>query len=489
MEPCRRRRFRAGAIWLVSLLACSGGPPGDVRPNLLVIVSDDLRFDALGVVQREQGPQARFPWLATPNLDRLASEGVRFRNAFVVSALCSPSRASFLTGLYGHAVGVTDNQTALDPATPTYATLLRSAGYATGYAGKWHMGRQLERPGFDWSASYEQHGQYFDGSFLVNGSPRPSRGWVDDVTTDYAIGFLREHRSGPFLLVVGYKSPHGPRRPESVPERARDRHRGVETKLVSPPSGDSPVPWAIPGPRRHPPGTGPGAHVYLDLVAAMDDAIGRLLGELDALGLAERTIVVFAGDNGVMLGEHAIGSKRVAYEASIRIPLVVRWPAAGAALRGRQVDEMVLNVDLAPTLLELAGVAAPKGLHGRSLAPLLRGEPTPWRQGFLYEYFLEPGFSAPTHFAFRASDAKLIVYPGHPDWTELYDLHADPEERQSLAADPGRQDQLRALRAELLREARVLDLDPAQLEGAPPRRVGPADRSPSGAPRPAEAPR
>jgi N-acetylglucosamine-6-sulfatase len=221
----------------------------------------------------------------------------------------------------------------------------------------------------------------------------------------------------------------------------------------------------------------------------MDDAIGRLLGELDALGLAERTIVVFAGDNGVMLGEHAIGSKRVAYEASIRIPLVVRWPAAGAALRGRQVDEMVLNVDLAPTLLELAGVAAPKGLHGRSLAPLLRGEPTPWRQGFLYEYFLEPGFSAPTHFAFRASDAKLIVYPGHPDWTELYDLHADPEERQSLAADPGRQDQLRALHAELLREARVLDLDPAQLEGAAPRRVGPADRSPSGAPRPAEAPR
>jgi arylsulfatase A-like enzyme len=459
-----RRRRRRGWPTRALLLACGllacGRPGADDRPSFLVVLSDDHRFDALGAAQRDQGADARFPWLATPNLDRLAAEGVRFRNAFVVNALCSPSRASFLTGRYPHEHGVVDNDTPLDPAATTYASLLRAAGYRTGYAGKWHMGQQSERPGFDWWASYVGQGTYFDATFDVAGSPRPATGWVDDATTDFAIEFLRQSRSAPFLLVVGYKAPHGPRKPASLPERGRDRYRDVEIAPAR--NGDALAPYAAPRARKPPAGTGRRARVYFDLVSAMDDALGRLLDELDALGIADRTFVAFAGDNGYMLGEHGMVSKRSAYEASIRIPLLVRWPALGAGARGRSVDAPVLNLDLAPTLLELAGVGAPGGLRGRSLRPLLAGEAVAWRRSFLYEYFAEPGFGVPTHLALRDVDAKLVVYPGHPEWTQLFDLAADPGETRDLANDPSRADRLRALRAELEREARALGLDPAR---------------------------
>ena len=206
----RARRPMPAAILVTCLAACSNGAPDAGRPDFVVIVSDDIRFDALGVVQREQGSAARFPWLETPNLDRLAAGGVRFSNAFAVNSLCTPARASLLTGRYAHSLGILDNATPLDPATPTYASLLRAAGYATGYAGKWHMGRQVERPGFEWSATYPGHGRYLDAPFLVDGSPVSSTGWVDDVTTDFAIEFMRRHARDPFLLVVGYKAPTSP---------------------------------------------------------------------------------------------------------------------------------------------------------------------------------------------------------------------------------------------------------------------------------------
>jgi arylsulfatase A-like enzyme len=477
----RARCPSSAAILVACALACSNGGPRSARPDFVVIVADDIRFDALGVVQREQGASARFPWLETPNLDRLAGGGVRFANAFAVNSLCSPARASLLTGRYAHALGILDNATPLDPATPTYASLLRAAGYLTGYAGKWHMGRQVERPGFGWSATYQGHGQYLDAPFLVDGRQVPSTGWVDDVTTDFAIEFMRRHAREPFLLVVGYKAPHIPHLPESVPERQRGRYARVEltppenARAEAPFGNDllqhrkrrrsgEPVPKLdlAPTARDGASGTGPGTRTYFELISAMDAVVGRLLDELDALGIADRTTVVFVGDNGYSLGEHGLVAKRSAYEASIRIPFLVRGPADAAA-RGRIADELVLNVDLAPTLLELAGVPVPEGLHGRSLAPLLRGERLAWRSAFLYEYFREPRFSTPTHFALRTSDAKLVVYPEHPEWTQLFDLRADPGERHDLASDPSREAQRRALHAELLRQARELEVDPAQL--------------------------
>jgi arylsulfatase A-like enzyme len=195
----------------------------------------------------------------------------------------------------------------------------------------------------------------------------------------------------------------------------------------------------------------------------MDDAFGRLLDAVDAPDLRERTIVIFAGDNGYLLGEHGMRTKRAAYEASIRIPLLVRWPAREGAARGLLVDAPVLNVDLAPTLLALAGVSAAQPLHGRSLVELVDGRGEPWRRAFLYEFFAEPSFEIPTQLALRTSDAKLIVYPGHPEWTELFDLASDPGEQRNLARDPEHSAQLEALHVALEREANAVGLDPTHL--------------------------
>jgi len=196
----------------------------------------------------------------------------------------------------------------------------------------------------------------------------------------------------------------------------------------------------------------------------MDDAFGRMLDGIDARGLRERTIVIFAGDNGYLLGEHGMRTKRAAYEGSIRIPLLVRWPAAGEAARGLRVDEPVLNVDLAPTVLALAGVQAPGSLQGLDLAGLVEPRERRWRSAFLYEFFQEPGFGIPTQLALRAPDAKLIVYPGRPEWTELFDLAADPGEERNLAHDPRHASLLERMRASFSAEATAVGLDP---EGLP----------------------
>ena len=204
--------------------------PAQRRPNLLIILTDDQRWDSLGIVQAEQGERARFPWLKTPNLDRLAQSGVRFRNAFSVFSLCSPSRASFLTGQYGNHNGVLNNNTEFPAKNATYATLLRDAGYVTGYVGKWHMGKQTERPGFDESATYIEQGDYFDCEFLINGKSEPTQGWVDDVATDHALEYLRKHSHQPFLLTLGYKTSHDEFQP---PPRHAKTYSG-ETAVPAP---------------------------------------------------------------------------------------------------------------------------------------------------------------------------------------------------------------------------------------------------------------
>mgnify|MGYP003344985072 FL=1 len=200
------------------------------RPNLLLVFTDDQRWDAMSVVQREQGERARFPWLRTPHMDRLAAEGVRFRNAFVTLSLCAPSRAVFMTGRYNHLNGIANNRTPFPADSVTHSTLLRPAGYITAYIGKWHMGNQSgQRPGFDYSASFVGQGRYVDCPIEVNGVPTPSKGWVDDVTTDYAIRFIREHRDRPFAMMLGYKATHGPFDP---PQRARERFAGEQARPV-----------------------------------------------------------------------------------------------------------------------------------------------------------------------------------------------------------------------------------------------------------------
>ena len=458
---------------LMSIVLCLIAAPAMAaeRPNFLVVITDDQRYDALGVVQREQGEQGRFPWFETPNMDRLARQGARFRNAFVVCSLCSPSRAAYLTGRYNHHNGIAGNRTPLPEDTVTYASLLREAGYTTGYTGKWHMdGQSGQRPGFDYSASFVGQGRYFDCPFEINGKRTETTGWVDDVSTDFAIEFLKRQEENPFLLIVGFKTPHGPRTKQSLPERLAGLYADVEAK--PPVSADEPPPYreADEGrtgrrKRRGRPDLREGMRVYFQLLRGVDENLGRLLGALEETGVANNTVVVFASDNGYFLGEHGLGDKRAAYEDALRIPLLVRLPGGE---QGATIDAMTLNIDLAPTLLDLAGVPVPEAMQGRSLRPLLEGEsPGDWRTEFFYEYFTENPFPTPTVFALRTETAKLIRYPGRDDWTELYDLQSDPHEMSNLITDPGHADLRQRMQARFEQHARELGLPRPLPERAP----------------------
>lgn len=443
-------------------------PAGAVerKPNFLFVYTDDQRWDAMGVVQREHGERARFPWFETPNMDRLAGEGVRFRNAFVTLSLCAPSRAAFLTGRYNHLNGIVNNHTAFPENSVTHASLMRAGGYATAYIGKWHMGQQRgQRPGFDYSASYIGQGKYVDCPFEINGVKTPTTGWVDDVSTDYAIEFMREHRDKPFSVIVGFKSCHGPRTP---PERAAERFAGKVARPV--PNLDVRAIYRTDPPRAanendEPPANADGkagrggrrsreANGYLNYfrcISAADDNLGRMLDALDELGLADDTVVVFTSDNGYYNGEHSLGDKRSAYDESLRIPLLVRYPKRFP--KGEVRDELVLNIDVAPTFLELAGIDAPSEMQGRSLVPLVAGKADDWRKSFLAEYFYETGFAGtPTLVAVRTERSKLIKYPGHDEWTELFDLAADPYETKNLAGDPAHKNLLAEMNEEFDRQ-------------------------------------
>ncbi len=295
------------------------------------MITDDQRWDELGCVQKELGEKGRFPWFRTPNMDRLAEEGIRFRNAFVINSLCSPSRACFLTGEYNHINGVIDNHTPMPLDAQTSGALLGRAGYSTAYIGKFHHGTQKERPGFAYIASYIDQGKYRDCPFNVNGTMTPSKGWIDDIATDYAVNYLKDHVGGaekekPFFMVLGFKSPHDPRTP---PERDKNMFvedggwaRVVPNLDVYPPFKKMPAnPKHTEGPR-----------VKMDramfdkfrCIYAADEEVGRMLKTLDELKLAENTMIVFVGDNGYFEGEHTLFDKGMAYEESLRIPLLVR---------------------------------------------------------------------------------------------------------------------------------------------------------------------
>ena len=406
------------------------------KPNFIFLIADDHRWDAMGAVQKEHGEKARYPWFETPNMDRLAAEGIRFRNAFITHSICSPGRAGFLTGQYTHANGVMDNGTPLPEDSVTHATLLRAAGYRTAYFGKWHMGNQRTRPGFDHFASFVDQGVYQDCPVLVNGVRTPTKGWIDDVSTDLAIDWLKQNHAKPFSLILGFKSPHNRRGGPNLPERLRHLYEGKTTRRT--PNCDlaavyhKPLTEADKGKER---GLSANAvHLdYLRHIKGIDENVGRLLDTLDQLELTEDTVVVYTSDNGFFLGERGLGDKRALYEEGIRIPFIVRYPRLFP--KGKLVDELVINQDLAPTFLDLAGLPAHPGMHGASFKELALGnKPATWRSSFLCYYRKELG-DTPTCRGVRTTNAKLIVYPGKPEWTEVYDLENDPYELKRLPVD------------------------------------------------------
>jgi len=413
-----------------------------VRPNIVFIYTDDQRYDALSIIQEAQGAKARFPWFSTPNIDRIGREGICFRNAFVVNSLCSPSRATMLTGRYNHINGMTNNHSELADTTDTYATILTKAGYATAFIGKWHMGRQRARPGFTYSFSFIGQGKYVDCAYQLNGKEMvQTRGWVDDISTDTAMAFITRHQHHPFLVTLAFKSSH-----YNWTSPARTAHLFKDITFKRPANETAEVPYEgqIDDGRTTPPPV-PAINSwtvnhdtiirsYFRVLKAIDDNVGRILHLLDSLNLTNNTIVVFTSDNGYFLGEHNLSDKRDALEESIRVPLLMRYPAKVA--KGQMINKMVLNADLAPTFVDFAGATPTKRFQGRSWAPLAEGKPIKWRTSFFYEYFYETPYAIPTIIAERTETAKMIRYPGERGWSELYDLKKDPGETRNLYNDP-----------------------------------------------------
>jgi arylsulfatase A-like enzyme len=425
----------------------------------LFFLTDDQRADALSCAGNSI--------LRTPNIDRLAREGMTFRNAFVTNALCAPSRASFLTGLYSHAHGVPDNANQRIPeAIPLVSDLLRKAGYEVAFCGKSHMAGALRNRTWDYYFGYQGQGNYLrpraaemrDGKI---GPDEPYTGYMDDVVTDKALGWLKGRGEKPFCLFVFFKAPH--RSWERAP-----RHAELFKDAVIPRPGTyGEAAQGHPGKPRafaeadNKIGNAPDVQNldfvkdYYATLTAVDENVGRVLKAVDDVGLRERTAVVYSSDNGFFHGEWGLYDKRLMHEPSIRVPLLVRLP--GTVRAGAVEDRMAINVDVAPTLLELAGEKVPESMHGRSLAPLLRGRETAWRKDWLYEYFEFPGpHSVRKNRGVRTERWKLIHYFEAPEEWELYDLQADPGERRNLADDPAHA----GTRAELRARLRVLEANP-----------------------------
>ena len=470
------------------LLATTAAIPASAaeHPNVVFVLCDDLRWDTLGC--------SGHPYLKTPNIDRLAAEGVRFANTFCTTSLCSPSRASILSGLYAQKHGVRDNFTELPAALPTFPKLMQAGGYETAYIGKWHMGEDNDekRPGFDYFVTHKGQGKYFDTEFNIDGSRRIVPGYYTTVVTDLAIDWLKRERSKPFLLILGQKAPHSFYTPEPKYEHTFD-----EMKIEYPASAfaldDKPT-WikdrlytwhGIYGPlfewRKKFPDDSPAAvkdfaamqRAYWGTVQSVDDSVGRLVAQLKAAGQFDDTVFVFMGDNGLLAGEHGMVDKRTMHEASIRIPLIVRYPGLTPADKPKVESHQVLTLDMAPSLLELTGMPALPQTDGRSWVSLVRtGDDPAWRKAWFYEYNYEKQFPyTPNVRGVRTERWKYMHYP-HGDGgadrhlAELYDLQADPGESKNLIKDSNSASIVAELQAELaaLMKAAGLEEDKMPLD-------------------------
>jgi N-acetylglucosamine-6-sulfatase len=441
-----RREFLAGSA--APLLGAAPRP----RPNIVFVLVDDLRWDALGI--------AGHPFVKTPHIDRLGREGAYFENAFVTTPLCSPARGSFLTGQYVHTHGVKGNgdSSALSRKLVTSAMHLQKAGYETAFIGKWHMGNDSgPRPGWDRWVSFRGQGQYPNPLLNFDGEERKTEGYMTDLLNRYAVEFVRKPRNKPFLLYLPHKAVHGPFTPA---ERHKDLYANERVRRA--PSaqdgldGKPVLQRAVEGMPKLAPGMGSPDELVrnqLRCLQSIDDGVGELLAALEETRQLDNTLFIFTSDNGYLWGEHCLGDKRPSYEESIRIPIVARWP--GVIQPGRKIPQMALNIDIAPTFLDAAGLAPAKEMQGKSLVPLLAGRPVKWRTSFFCEYFAEPRYPRiPSWQAVRTEQWKYTRYTGLDGMDELYDLKADPYEMKNLAADPKARGALGKMKAEFARLAR-----------------------------------
>lgn len=477
---------RRGLVAAAALaMACQGQRPaaGDragegPRPNVIVIVVDDLRWDEFGA--------AGHPYLETPNIDRLAAEGAWFTNAFHAVPLCSPNRASLLTGQYPSRHGIIDN-VARDYASHrlrTFPRALQDHGYETAFVGKWHMGNDpTPRPGFDYWVGLPGQGRTEDPNLYEEGRLHEVPGYVTDVLTDRAIGFITKPRDRPFLLYLAHKAVHPdvrqlddgsvdlsrPSRYIPAPRHLGRYEREIFTRrpnVVASPDdlADKPALRRALANRASDditrtfggildPGTSEETiRRRAEMLLAVDEGLGRVLDALAERGILDETMIVLTSDNGFFYGEHGLSlERRLPYEESIRNPLLIRYPPLVPA--GLRVPELALSVDLAPTVLEVGGVPIGGEIQGRSLVPLFRGDARGWRHSLLVEFYTYenpmPWLVDMDYRAVRTDRYKYVHWMQHPDLDELYDLAADPYEMRNLADDPAEVGVRRDLRAEL----------------------------------------
>jgi N-acetylglucosamine-6-sulfatase len=405
------------------------------KRNLVFVLTDDHRFDAMGC--------AGHPLLKTPNLDRLARGGVLFRNAFVTTSLCSPSRASILTGQYVHAHGVTDNITPLPSGLLTFPQVLQKHGYRTALIGKWHMGGDSDdpRPGFDRWVSFRGQGQYNNPTINFDGSRRKVEGYVTDLLTDEALRFVNDNANRPFLLYLAHKAVHADFAPA---ERHKDMYSNVaipypKSMANTEENYKGKPDWVrrqrnswhgVDGMYNHTMDFDKFYRDYCRTLMAVDESVGRVYDELERKNLLNDTLFVYMGDNGFLFGEHGLIDKRAMFEPSMRVPMIAHCPDLFQG--GRQVDGMALNIDICPTMLDAAGAVSPPTVHGRSLLPLLRGT-SDWRTEFLYEYFWERDYpQTPSVLGLRTDRYSFMQYHGVWDLDELYDVQKDPGQMNNL---------------------------------------------------------
>ncbi|HEY8549269.1 MAG TPA: sulfatase [Vicinamibacterales bacterium] len=444
----------AGARQLTPLGRLEGVTPR----RIVFILADDHRYDAMGFMGH--------PFLETPAMDRLARGGVHLRNAFVTTALCSPSRATILTGRYAHQHRVVDNNNPVPEGTIFFPQYLQQAGYDTAMIGKWHMGGESDdpQPGFDHWVSFRGQGTYLPSKngLNVNGRRVPQRGYITDELTDYAIEWLKARPDDkPFFLYLSHKGVHA----EFIPA---ERHKGRYAKApvkppesqTFPPELEAKRPMWVRNQRNSWHGVDFPYHSTLDVaeyyrryaetLLAVDESIGRVLDYLRERGWLESTLVVYMGDNGFAFGEHGLIDKRTAYEESMRVPMLMHCPELFGG--GRTVEQVVANLDVAPTLLAAAGLKAPPQMVGLDMLPLAQGRQVPWRDALLYEYYWERNFpQTPTIFALREDRYKFIRYHGLWDVDELFDLQTDPLEMRNLIAEPEHAERARAMSARMFR--------------------------------------
>jgi N-acetylglucosamine-6-sulfatase len=469
---CSRRDFLRGTAALTLAGAASslwaGQGSKTSKRNIVLLLSDDHRYDFMSFMP---GSPA---FLETPNMDRMARQGAHLANAFVSTSLCSPSRASILTGQYMHHHHIVDNQRPEPPGTVFFPQYMQKAGYETAFIGKWHMGHEDDspRPGFDYWASLKGQGVYLNPTLNINDQHRTLQGYTTDVLTDQALKWLKDGRdkSRPFFLYLSFKAVHYPFQPAErykglygkAEVKRPDTMANTERNYQTQPHWVRERRYSIHGVDHMETGQYDNDPVpsfdelykqYCETVHGLDENIGRMLKYLDDNGLSKSTLVIYMADNGFELGEHGFYDKRDAFEESIRVPMLAYAP--GLIKSGTKITQMVQNIDIAPTLLHTAGVQLPKsaGMDGQSFLPLLRGESVKWRDHILYEYYWEWNFPAtPTVFAIRTERYKYIFYQGIWDHDGFYDLQTDPHERHNLINVPAYSEQIEVTKKQLFDE-------------------------------------